>query len=664
MRLQLGANLTGMFLVLLITLAIGAVAVVTIDDLTERLNLQLISVELDDYQSKVDDARQVLADNGLAGVREYVERAKSDLLHDFTRISSTMFGSLIIVNTAGKSVLHPEVPAGTGLEASCIQEFWSSKSGQGECSLGGKVRIGKFVTIPEWGWLLFVGVDAEKMVQTRNEFLLKAVVVFGVVSILGWLLLVRTASLVVKPLQELSGAAEAISTGNWSAVPQPMDRKDEIGDLSKSFILMAQRLRIAQDDLLLQADSLRQSNEQLEEEITERIRAEKDLRKATSAFSGILDSMPSLVIGVNTDCLVTHWNKSTEMATGVAAKSVVGSPLHFALPRLTGIVDTVLRSMLNQTPVRLDRVPYTRENELRQEDILIFPLVSDVAYGAVIRLDDVSERVRMEEMLIQSEKMPSLGGLAAGMAHEMNSPLAGISIQTFNIRNRIFGEVEKNEEVAKLCGISLQGVRSYVVQRDIPKMLDSIEDAGLRASKIMANMLQFSRSSEKRLVPHDLVELLERTLELADNDYDLKKYCSFEKICIVREFESELPCVACEGSELQQVFLNLIKNGAQAMAGKDYEDDAPTFVFRLASEGEVVRVEIEDNGPGMDESIRRRIFEPFFTTKPVGQGTGLGLSVSYFIVTDQHHGSIEVQSVPGQWTRFVIRLPVSPNCPA
>lgn len=170
--------------------------------------------------------------------------------------------------------------------------------------------------------------------------------------------------------------------------------------------------------------------------------------------------------------------------------------MHFALPRLTGIVDTVLRSMLNQTPVRLDRVPYTRENELRQEDILIFPLVSDAAYGAVIRLDDVSERVRMEEMLIQSEKMTSLGGLAAGMAHEMNSPLAGISIQTFNIRNRIFGEVEKNEEVAKLCGISLQGVRSYVVQRDIPKMLDSIEDAGLRASKIMANMLQFSRSSK------------------------------------------------------------------------------------------------------------------------------------------------------------------------
>jgi signal transduction histidine kinase len=119
--------------------------------------------------------------------------------------------------------------------------------------------------------------------------------------------------------------------------------------------------------------------------------------------------------------------------------------------------------------------------------------------------------------------------------------------------------------------------------------------------------------------------------------------------------------VPCEGSKLQQVFLNILKNGAEAMAGGTDPVPAPTFTLRVRGEGAWACVEIADNGPGMPEKIRRRIFEPFFTTKPVGKGTGLGLSVSYFIITENHGGKMDAVSTPGKGARFVIRLPKAGN---
>jgi polar amino acid transport system substrate-binding protein len=107
-------------------------------------------------------------------------------------------------------------------------------------------------------------------------------------------------------------------------------------------------------------------------------------------------------------------------------------------------------------------------------------------------------------------------------------------------------------------------------------------------------------------------------------------------------------------TQLQQVFMNLLANAAQAMVNTS----APAIVLRTAFEGCCARIEIEDNGPGMPEEVRKHIFEPFFTTKPVGEGTGLGLSVSFFIIVSHHHGTIEVESSPGQGARFIIRLPL------
>ncbi len=267
------------------------------------------------------------------------------------------------------------------------------------------------------------------------------------------------------------------------------------------------------------------------------------------------------------------------------------------------------------------------------------------------------EKARLEEMMVQSEKMISIGGLAAGMAHEINNPLAGILQNAQVIRNRLKENLPKNVRAAEQLNVRLEDIQAYMEDREVYKMLDSVMDAGKRAAVIVANMLSFSRKSNSGYLAEDMARLLDKTLELAKSDYNLKKRFDFKRIKIITRYEPEAPKVMCKASEIQQVFFNILTNGAQAMMSWD-DIKEPCFELLIVSEHKQVRIEIQDNGPGMKEDVKKRVFEPFFTTKGVGDGTGLGLAVSYFIITESHNGSIEVRSKPGQGTAFIIKLPV------
>ncbi len=277
---------------------------------------------------------------------------------------------------------------------------------------------------------------------------------------------------------------------------------------------------------------------------------------------------------------------------------------------------------------------------------------------------DITDRKKMQEAMIQSEKMLSVGGLAAGMAHEINNPLAGMMQSASVLSYRLTDiELPANLNAAKESGIDMVALKRFMEMRNIPRMLDAINISGQRISKIVENMLSFSRKGEEFISTLDVEVLLDDALELASTDYNLKKHYDFKDIVVTKEYAENLPFAPCEGSKIQQVFMNILRNGAQAMHEYGTQDKMrpPRFFLRLVYEKDTdfIRIEIEDNGPGMDEATRKRVFEPFFTTKPVGDGTGLGLSVSYFIITENHGGTLEVNSVPGQGTNFIIRLPVT-----
>jgi signal transduction histidine kinase len=176
-------------------------------------------------------------------------------------------------------------------------------------------------------------------------------------------------------------------------------------------------------------------------------------------------------------------------------------------------------------------------------------------------------------------------------------------------------------------------------------------------------MLAYSRGPGADFQPAGIEEMLDTVVRLASSDYDLKKKYDFKQIEIVREYDPALDTLVCDQTEIEQVLLNLVKNAAQAMA----EGGAPRphrITLRTRRGDEYGCVEVQDNGPGMNEQTQRRVFEPFFTTKAVGVGTGLGLSVSYFIVTEHHKGTMDVVSKPGEGACFTVCLPLKGNLSA
>jgi PAS domain S-box-containing protein len=396
---------------------------------------------------------------------------------------------------------------------------------------------------------------------------------------------------------------------------------------------------------------------------TERLKSAREIQVMRSYLKNIIDSMPSVLVGVDNKGRVTEWNLSAERITGVSAEQAVGKAIPALFPQLAGQLAHVSEAILRREPIHTQRLPFKKDGETRYAEVMIYPLLSADSLGAVIRMDDITERIRIEQMMVQTEKMLSVGGLAAGMAHEINNPLSIIMQSTQNVLRRVSGELPANRAVAEELGLNLVTLQAYLEARGIVGFMQGILEAGSRASRIVADMLAFSRRSASEFVPNRLDTMLETVVRLADSDYDLKKKYDFRQIEVVRDYDPVLGEVMCDRPQIEQVFLNLIKNAAHAMAALDSEAQR-RIILRTRREGDYARVEVEDNGPGMSEATRKRAFEPFFTTKEVGIGTGLGLSVSYFIITDQHRGTMSVSSHVGEGCRFIIRLPIKGAPPA
>lgn len=226
-----------------------------------------------------------------------------------------------------------------------------------------------------------------------------------------------------------------------------------------------------------------------------------------------------------------------------------------------------------------------------------------------------------------------------------------------NLLQRSRPDFARNIDAARDIGLDMELMGRYMRARKLDVFIADIQEAATRAAGIIRRMLDFSRLAESGRSQCDLRTLVDHALALARNDYDLKKFYDFKRIEMDVQIEDGLPKLACTETEIEQVFLNIMRNAAQAMAEATPPVENPRIAVRARRAGDMARIEIEDNGPGMEPEISRRIFEPFFTTKPPGQGTGLGLSVSYFIVTKSHGGSLEVDSAPGRGTRFRIDLP-------
>lgn len=416
-------------------------------------------------------------------------------------------------------------------------------------------------------------------------------------------------------------------------------------------------------------EQLAKTKEQLWREIERHQATEDLLRKTQRYIHSVVNSIDSVLIGVTRDGYVTHWNRAAAETSGLSAEMVMGAKVTDVFPNLPVSIGTVATCIDTGEPFRQENVSVGEAAEERYLDIKVYPLKeldssspspqNRALAGAVLLLEDVTSRVRVEKMMVQNEKLMSLGELAAGLAHEINNPLAVILNNVQNIERRVSPTLPANQEKALQANIDLNALDTYCRSRDIFQLLGDIRDAGARAADIVKSMLEFSRTTNQKAAT-DLNKLLTHSLQLAQNTFKLETPAGIELPDIHCDLEENLPLIYAAATEIQQVILNLLLNAAQAFRSEEYGAPLqPQIHIQTKRCGGWVVITVEDNGPGMPDNVKRQIFNPFFTTKEVGKGTGLGLSVSYFIIKEHHQGEIDVESVPGEGTRFTIRLPLA-----
>ncbi|WP_084681220.1 two-component system sensor histidine kinase NtrB [Desulfospira joergensenii] len=400
----------------------------------------------------------------------------------------------------------------------------------------------------------------------------------------------------------------------------------------------------------------------LKEELSERKKAEKALLDSEQKLSDHLETTPVGAIFWDLEIRAVEWNPSAERIFGYTKKEALGKHVSdLILPEemkkpVAGIFKALLSGQGGERSIN-ENITQSGKKILCDWYNSVLRNADGRVIGAASLVNDITEKVKIQEMMIQSEKMMSLGGLAAGMAHEVNNPLAGI-IQTVQVAsNRLGKESPANQKTAESLGIPLSAIHEYVEKRGVINQLDNIGKAARRAANVIDNMLNFSRKSTHVREKVRLPDLLDATIELAGHDHGLKGKYSLKNMEILREYSPGLEAVFCEKTKIQQVLFNLLTNASDSMNGKDYTDDSPRLILRLNRGEKNIHIQVEDNGIGMDPETCEHIFEPFFTTKE-DKGTGLGLSISYYIMVREHGGQMEVASVPGQGTCFTIKLPI------
>ncbi|MDA0689680.1 MAG: ATP-binding protein [Proteobacteria bacterium] len=375
-------------------------------------------------------------------------------------------------------------------------------------------------------------------------------------------------------------------------------------------------------------------------------------------FSSIIESMPSALITVDGDLRIKHINTNALRISNVNAAAVKNAPVDDAFPMLENYRDDIKVALSQRTTVILDRIEYVNEDKKHYYKITCYPLdaLEDVT---VIQIDDITGREMLEQRVLQTEKMHSLDGLAAGIAHEVNNPLSAIINDIQNIKRRLEPDRPANQGVAMDLELDLEKLNRYLQRREISFFLDSIEEGAFRASNIVSNMLKFSKPSGYSREPCDINQLLEQSINFAIKDFELHEDASINSTTIELNLAKDLPRVRALPVELQQVFVNLLQNAQQAIAARkaiEPESYVGKISLETRVEGDDVVVIVGDNGIGMSDEVARKAFDPYFTTRLHSGGTGLGLSTVFRIINTLLGGQVEIRSAENYGTQFIITL--------
>jgi PAS domain S-box-containing protein len=413
---------------------------------------------------------------------------------------------------------------------------------------------------------------------------------------------------------------------------------------------------------------LSRANTLLTREVADRERAEAALRTSERLYRQLTEGILEAIVVADERGRIKLFNPAAQQVFGYAEHEVLGQPLSLLMqPVDREALDQALRHYVGTREV--GNIAPTTAQQGRRKGGEVFPMelslsAIDLTEGIVFlgAIHDLTERRRMQSMIFQAEKLASLGLLSAGLAHEINNPLAyvgnNLAVLERDCRN-LSGLLEAYEqaqpmlaatcpEIAKRIDQISEAIDLPYVRSNLDQLLASTRKGVKRISGIVENLRRFARLDQAAVDRVDLQQAITSSLELIRSQLEQRQ------ITVEQQVGGALP-VICAPAEINQVVLNLLVNAMQAIEATGRV--AGLIKIETLARGDEVILEVADDGCGIPVEILPRIFDPFFTTKPVGQGTGLGLAISHGIIVD-HGGRIEVESTPGRGSRFRVFLPV------
>ncbi len=371
-------------------------------------------------------------------------------------------------------------------------------------------------------------------------------------------------------------------------------------------------------------------------DVTQRIALEKKVQRSSIFLQNVIQSTVDGIVVVDTKGNVLIFNEGMENLTGYSAREIMddGHMSSFYNMDVAKKNMKIMRSDEHGPVGKLNATSMSISTKSGEEIPVVLSAsivtIDGQEIGSVGVFTDMRETLKMRQeleeahlQLVQSEKIGSVGRMAAGVAHEINNPLAGVLIYSELLKENL---------------------------QDQPELLSDVEqviEQTLRCKKIVAELLEFSRQSVGKATSFSLEDLINKCLSL------LMKQAAFHDILVIKEMEAGLPMIVGDMGQLQQVFTNLFINAADAMGSKGKLTISTSF----ESKDSRIVVKISDTGPGIPAALQDKIFDIFYTTKPVGKGTGLGLSISQNIV-NLHGGTLRFECPEGGGTTFIIELPI------
>lgn len=464
----------------------------------------------------------------------------------------------------------------------------------------------------------------------------------------------------------------------------PIKGKDEISSLGNAINEMLQsleaadyRLRHSRDELekLIEdrTAELVQVNLDLKHEITEHELGRKALSEAYNEIHLIISSISSIMIGVDNKGMVTLWNDVASKLLSLSSDDVVGLDF-FALPinwNREKIAQEAAECVKSNKNIRMADILLRHQTDgIRILGITLTPLfLKDKEHPGFLLIGaDITERRLLEDQVGRSNKLEAIGQLAAGVAHEINTPtqLVGSNLRFLGQQlDTILGWLDKLHQQkdaakteSKIPSLIMGSEKDVTLaqleyfKQEAPKAIEQSLEGIDRISHIVTAMRFFTHPGSENKEIADLNQIIQNAISLSRNEWKIIAE-------IKTDLDPNLPGVECLPIELSQVVLNIIINAIHAIQDSGEEKGQIVIVSRQA--GELIEVSITDNGTGIPKEIQSKIFDPFFTTKDIGRGTGQGLAIAYTVIVKKHGGTLEFESETGKGTTFIISLPTRAN---